>query len=247
MSFESGVTGYLCNLATTPFYSGITVFGDRCWVGDSTARILDKTGVGDAARDKKADVLPFEDLEWIQVKPGRATNWKGGFHIPALVREVDHIISLPVAKTHLIAIYTMAFKNWVGIVHHSDRLNKLHLHLDGSGPGGNMIAELHLAVPADLYVMDATRVFVAGGPSVGDMREPGMIIATRDPIANDVTGLALLKQLGAEERIQSVSVWKQHQIARAVELGLGVAGAAEMELLGDGVEELTAIQEFIQE
>lgn len=32
LTFESGVTGYLCDLATTPFYSGIRVFGDRCWV-----------------------------------------------------------------------------------------------------------------------------------------------------------------------------------------------------------------------
>jgi len=32
LTFASGVTGYLCNLATTPFYSGIRIFGDRGWV-----------------------------------------------------------------------------------------------------------------------------------------------------------------------------------------------------------------------
>lgn len=31
-AFESGVTGYLCSIATTPFYQRITVFGDRGWV-----------------------------------------------------------------------------------------------------------------------------------------------------------------------------------------------------------------------
>ena len=29
--FESGVTGYMCNIATTPFHSAIKVFGDKGW------------------------------------------------------------------------------------------------------------------------------------------------------------------------------------------------------------------------
>jgi predicted dehydrogenase len=32
IAFESGVTGYLCNIATTPFHQRISVFGDRGWV-----------------------------------------------------------------------------------------------------------------------------------------------------------------------------------------------------------------------
>ena len=31
-SFESGVSGYLCTLATSPFYQRISLFGDRGWV-----------------------------------------------------------------------------------------------------------------------------------------------------------------------------------------------------------------------
>jgi predicted dehydrogenase len=30
-TFESGVTGYMCNIATTPFHSAIKVFGDKGW------------------------------------------------------------------------------------------------------------------------------------------------------------------------------------------------------------------------
>lgn len=30
-SFESGVTGFMCNIATTPFHSAIKVFGDKGW------------------------------------------------------------------------------------------------------------------------------------------------------------------------------------------------------------------------
>ncbi|MAQ55574.1 MAG: hypothetical protein CMM82_01645 [Rhodospirillales bacterium] len=30
-TFESGATGYMCNIATTPFYSRINIFGDKGW------------------------------------------------------------------------------------------------------------------------------------------------------------------------------------------------------------------------
>ena len=30
-TFESGVTGFMCNIATTPFHSAIKVFGDKGW------------------------------------------------------------------------------------------------------------------------------------------------------------------------------------------------------------------------
>lgn len=33
-NFASGVTGYMCNIATTPFYQRITVFGDKAWAED---------------------------------------------------------------------------------------------------------------------------------------------------------------------------------------------------------------------
>lgn len=41
-SFESGVTGYLCSIATTPFYQRITIFGDRGWVEVREVSNVDK-------------------------------------------------------------------------------------------------------------------------------------------------------------------------------------------------------------
>ena len=42
----------------------------------------------------------FENEDWIRVKPERAKNWPKGFRIPARLKEVDHIISVPVLHTH---------------------------------------------------------------------------------------------------------------------------------------------------
>ena len=43
-AFENGVSGSLCNIATTPFYQRISVFGDRGW-----AEIRETTNVDDPA------------------------------------------------------------------------------------------------------------------------------------------------------------------------------------------------------
>ena len=40
--FESGVTGYLCSIATTPFYQRITILGDRSWIECREVSNVDK-------------------------------------------------------------------------------------------------------------------------------------------------------------------------------------------------------------
>ncbi|MCX5866552.1 MAG: DUF362 domain-containing protein [Proteobacteria bacterium] len=224
---------------------GRVILSDRSWYIDPTTKILNVTGIGDVARDAGAEVIPFDDGEWVQVNPAGAENWTQGFSIPALIQQVDHVISMPVAKTHRIAYFTMALKNWVGITSPADRQFKLHL-LALEPKFGSMIAEIHLAVRADLYVMDATKVFVTEGPHEGDVRDPGLIIASRDPVACDVFGLSLLKYLGTEARIQDVSVWNQVMIRRAIELGLGASGPEGIELLADGIPELDAIRVILK-
>ena len=220
------------------------IFADRSQYTDVTAQILDATGLGDAARDAGAEVIPFDDGEWVKVNPAGAANWAEGFSIPALLGEADHIISLPIVKTHRYSGFTMALKNWVGIISPGDR--QTVLHMPAIDPlFGTRIAEIHLAVRADLYIMDATRVFVSGGPHEGEVREPGMVIASRDPVATDVFGLSLLKYLGTEARIQDVSVWEQVQILRAVELGLGAGDASQIKILSDGIAEIDSIREIL--
>ncbi|WP_269850165.1 hypothetical protein [Methanosarcina horonobensis] len=48
-------------------------------------------------------------------------------------------------------------------------------------------------------------------PEYRDLREPGIVLASPDVIANDIAGLALLKTLGTVPKIQKNSVWDQHR------------------------------------
>lgn len=63
-----------------------------------------------------------------------------------------------------------------------------------------------------------------------------MIIAGTDRIAIDAVGLAILKDLGSNRVIMETKIFEQEQIARAVELWLGVARPEDIELVADDDE-----------
>ena len=106
-----------------------------------------------------------------------------------------------------------------------------------------MLAELHLARTADFIIMDGTKVFVEGGPTEGKIVEAGLVVASNDIIANDTVGLAILKTLGTIDKIQdnSISIWSQPQIARAVELELGARSTREIKINSENVSDIDHI------
>jgi len=201
------------------------IVADRSNPWWDTLKAMKKVGIYEAAVKGGAEVVVFSKGDYVKVNPENSYHWPNGFRIPKLVKQVDHIISLPVAKTHIIADFTMGIKNWVGLISPSDRK---YLHLKKKDYFASMLSEIHLARKPSFLVMDATKVFVSGGPSHGDIARPGLVMATSDLVANDVTGLALLKTLGTIEEIQKKSVWDQPQIKRAVELGLGINSPSEI-------------------
>jgi uncharacterized protein (DUF362 family) len=226
------------------------IVGDRSTRRRNTRDEMRQCGIEQAAREGKAEVMYFDDMNWELVKPPNATNWSNGYHVAAAITQADHVISLPVVKTHGGGWFTMSLKNFVGIIHPDDRGVMHGAQGRGRGQGGDsgyvtfarMIAELGLAVTPALNIMDGTKAFVSGGPSSGDLVEPKLIIASRDRIATDVTGLGVLKHYGTESRIQDISVWKQPMIARGIEIGLGVANLSQIDLKAAGVPELENIR-----
>ena len=200
------------------------------WYSD-TMYNMEKVGIAQAAREAGAEVVALEKEEWIRVRPKGAKYWKKGFKIPKLVEEVDHIINVPVAKTHRGAAFSMSLKNFVGLISRHDR-NVMHFSRNWK----EMIAELNLAFEPKLNVMDASKVFVSGGPAVGEAKSPGIIIASPDRIATDLTGLSLLKILGTTPQIQSQNMWNHPQIKRASELDIGISSHTAVQLLSSDLE-----------
>lgn len=93
------------------------------------------------------------------------------------------------------------------------------------------IAELNLAVHPDLIIMDGRKCFVTGGPDVGRVEEPNIILASGDRIAIDVEAIKVIKSFEGSS-LQS-DPWSYTQIRRAVELGIGVNSEHDYRVLSN--------------
>ena len=194
-----------------------------------TRNVMEQKGIFDLARDHRFDVVDFEqntDQDWVTFTPP-SSHWVDGFALPRQVVEADYLVSTPCLKTHGGGgVFTMSLKLAVGLTPKPIRRG-MHRSPDIR----RMIAELNTGYKPQLVVLDGVTAFTNGGPSRGELNEAHVMIAGDDRVAVDAVGIAVLKQLGSNEAIMSRKIFDQEQIARAVELELGVAGPAEIELV----------------
>lgn len=214
--------------------AGPITIGERCGPG-STARVLREKGIYDLCEKEKVGLINFDDLpegQWVRVQPSES-HWNVGFDVARPVMEAECVVSTCCLKTHAYGgVFTMSLKLSVGVTHKRD-MAELHTSFMSMR---KMIAEINQAYRPALIVMDAIEVFVDGGPATGQRKRPELIIAATDRIAIDAVGLAVLKDLGSNEAIMGRKIFEQEQIARAVELGLGVKRPEEIEIVTDDAE-----------
>jgi uncharacterized protein (DUF362 family) len=102
--------------------------------------------------------------------------------------------------------------------------------LHGSPYQRQMIAEINKHYTVDFVLMDGIKAFTTGGPDRGTLVEPNLLLASRDRVAIDAVGVAILKMYGAKGKVGEADIFEQDQLKRAAELGLGVKSAAEIKL-----------------
>lgn len=185
------------------------------------APLCDRLG----ARLVNLDVLTHE--QWLRVRPP-GSRWRDGFDVARPVVEAPCSVSTCCLKTHGFGgVFSLSLKNAIGIVHRR-HMRELHASLVSMR---RMIAEVNTAWRPDLVVLDGVEAFVDGGPMTGSLAHTGVILAGTDRVAVDAVGLAVLKSAGANRAIAGRKIFAQGQISRAVELGLGVAGPAQIEIV----------------
>ncbi len=254
-----------------------------------TVDVMKKVGHIDAVEQAKSDVnapavaVGLEDCEdelellgrkgtdmWRKIKPEKADHWPNGFEMAELLFAVDHVINVPVIKTHFQAWFTMSMKAFVGMSHHRARRefhtafkgdsNLFNQKASGSrrrlGPGGrkldveeaeplvNRVAELNLGIRPAINILDGTKSFVFGGPSHGDTVDPKLVVASTDRIAADATGVAVLKRYGTERRLQRYSAWDNPFIKHAIKIGLGIDSREKLNLKHAGIDDKEEVALF---
>lgn len=192
-----------------------------------TQGVMEKKGTFDLARTFDFDVVDYEQIEAKDWVPFPSAHWPDGYSLPRLVVEADYNVSTCCLKTHGFGgVFTMSLKLSVGLTPKSIR-RTMHASPDMR----RMIAELNTGYRPDLVVLDGVAAFTDGGPSRGELKQGNVMIAGSDRVAVDAVGVAMLKHLGANQAIMGRKIFEQEQIARAVELKLGVESADAIELV----------------
>jgi uncharacterized protein (DUF362 family) len=138
--------------------------------------------------------------------------------IPQAVKEADTIVALANLKTHSQALYTGALKLAVGFMHPLERRELHRKNLQ------EKIAELNLAVQPDLYLLDARRAMISGGPDYGNTAAGNTLLVGSNPLAVDIEAYKLLCKLQAEhgsDNKLSEDPFSLIQIKHASDIGIG--------------------------
>lgn len=226
--------------------AAITV-GDRSGMA-RTSGVMQKLGVMDMAEELGFETLVFDPLgskDWVQFDPP-GSHWKNGFLFAKPCLETDVIVQTCCLKTHQYGgHFTLSLKNSVGMVAKQlpgkdyDYMTELHR----SEYQREMIAEINTAYQPALIVLDGVEAFISGGPHRGEKVISEVILAGTDPIAIDAVGVALLRYHG-NTSLGSGPIFEQTQIARAVELELGVNSPDKINLVTDDDASKTYAQEI---
>jgi uncharacterized protein (DUF362 family) len=217
---------------------------ERSGPGDSTRKVMEKKGIFELAQELGFNILDLEELApegWIKIDPGES-HWSQGFHFPRIYLEAESIVQTCCLKTHAYGgHFTLSLKNSVGLVPRRGYPYMQELH--SSPYQRQMIAEINTAYSPDLVVLDGVEAFVDGGPHRGTRVEAKIMLAGTDRVAIDAVGVAILRLLGTTPEVSRGRIFEQQQIARAAELGLGVASAKDIQLTtGDDESEALAVQ-----
>lgn len=211
------------------------VLAERSGMGE-TRTVLEALGILDLATQRGVEVTVLDALEpsrWSRVRPPES-HWREGFLLPDVFTEADDVVQTCCLKTHRYGgHFTMSLKNSVGMVAETDPetghdyMQELHT----AGHQREKIAEINTAYEPAFVVMDGVAGFSHGGPASGKLIDPGVLLASRDRVALDAAGVAILRSFGTTAEVSQGPVFDQTQIARAVELGLGAAGPQAVELV----------------
>jgi len=149
------------------------------------------------------------------------------FRAVKAICEADVLISMPKMKTHLLTTFTGATKNLYGAL---PGLVKARYH--GQFPSVMKFSEMLLDVleyfSPDLAIMDGVVGMEGLGPAKGKLRKVGLVLGSRDSVALDAVACDIL----------GIPSDRMPVLAAARKRGLGETDPGEMEIVGDGLDDV---------
>lgn len=200
------------------------ILAEAAAVGCDTLECFEISGIGRAAKeagvDRIIDIKRESDLIKIPIRDARSDMTT--VLLPRFLVEADHIVNLPIFKTHVAMVFSCALKNLKGVVQ-----DKVHRQMHQTNLAKAMM-DLWSVVRADLSIADVIRPGEGFGPHSTMPVDFGCIVVGRDPVAVDAT---ICRMVGLD--IDKVPYFRP-----AHDRGLGNFNEKRIEVRGNTIEEV---------
>jgi uncharacterized protein (DUF362 family)/Pyruvate/2-oxoacid:ferredoxin oxidoreductase delta subunit len=193
-------------------------------VGNSYDRLLRRTGMTGVAETTGCELVSFDDAS-VEVQAPEAKSFRR-FTVAKAVTGADKVIVVPKLKTHQLTYYTGAVKILYGYI---PGLLKAEYHLHTGTDAetfSDLLLDLHGALPPTLAIMDAVVGMEGQGPSNGNPREIGLVLASESCPALDLVACSVI----------GFDPAKVPTVRKAGERGAGPKDLGEVEILGENIE-----------
>ncbi|WP_129598603.1 DUF362 domain-containing protein [Anaerophilus nitritogenes] len=150
-----------------------------------------------------------------------------------VLKQVDKVISVSKLKTHGMMMFTGAVKNMFGIVAGLEKA-EYHVRMPNNKDFSNALVDICLVANPILSFMDGIVGMEGEGPSGGDPRKIGVVIASTSPYHLDVVATSII----------GLAPTKVPTIQRCIERKLCRGNFDDIELKGDQLDKFV-IDDFV--
>jgi uncharacterized protein (DUF362 family)/Pyruvate/2-oxoacid:ferredoxin oxidoreductase delta subunit len=187
-------------------------------------RVWENTKMAEVAAATGTKLVPFESSGVYEKKTEEGKR----YFIARPVLDADVVISLPKLKTHTLTLMTCAVKNMFGSI---PGFRKSEYHKEAPKPRdfARVIADIYSLTKPHLSIADAVVCMEGDGPSAGNPKYLGLLLASTDAVALDMVAAKMMGYKDGEPEITTAAQKK----------GLGASSFSEIEILGKKLAELS--------
>jgi uncharacterized protein (DUF362 family) len=199
------------------------IVAEAAAIGCDSLHVLEVSGIGAAAEAAGArliDIKREKDLINIPIRDARSDVKK--VKLPRFLLEAEHIINLPIFKSHASMVFTCALKNMKGVVQ-----DTTHQQMHMTDLAAAMM-DLWSVIRADLSIADLIRPAEGFGPHTTIPVDFGCVVGSKDPVALDATAC----------RMVGLPIEKVAYFDAAAERNLGYFHEEDIEVVGRTIAEV---------
>jgi uncharacterized protein (DUF362 family) len=200
------------------------IVAEAAAIGCDTMACLEDSGIAEAARqagvDEIIDIKSDKDLLTIPIRDARSD--LVSVKLPRFLIEAEHIINMPVFKSHASMVFSCALKNIKGVVQ-----DKIHYDMHRTNLAMAMM-DIWSVVRADLNIADLIWPAEGFGPHSPVPMDFGCVLASRDPVALDAVACHCV----------GLDMDRVSYFGNARERGIGCADIEDIEVRGRSIEEV---------